>query len=177
MLGRLTPAAAEELGLAPETQVVAGAIDTTAAAVGAGTTDDFAVHLYLGTSSWMAAHVPFKKTDVFASIASLPCAVPGRWLLTALQATAGGNLTWLRDNVLYHEDELLAEAEQPDVFKIFDQIAAARAARQQRRALHAVDLGRARARSTTARCAPASTTSRWRTRARTSCARSSRAWP
>ncbi len=123
VLGRLTPAAAEELGLAPETQVVAGAIDTTAAAVGAGTTDDFAVHLYLGTSSWMAAHVPFKKTDVFHSIASVPCALPGRWLLTALQATAGGNLTWLRDNVLYHEDELLAEAEQPDVFKIFDQIA------------------------------------------------------
>ena len=71
----------------------------------------------------MAAHVPFKKTDVFSSLASLPCALPGRWLLTALQATAGGNLTWLRDNVLYHEDELLAEEEQPDVFKIFDQIA------------------------------------------------------
>jgi xylulokinase len=123
VLGRLTPVAAEELGLAPRTQVVAGAIDTTAAAVGAGATDDFAVHLYLGTSSWMAAHVPFKKTDVFASLASVPCAVPGRWLLTALQATAGGNLTWLRDSVLYHKDELLAETEQPDVFKVFDQIA------------------------------------------------------
>ena len=35
VLGRLTLAAAEDLGLAPETQVVAGAIDTTAAAVGA----------------------------------------------------------------------------------------------------------------------------------------------
>ena len=124
VLGRLTPAAAEELGLAPETQVVAGAIDTTAAAVGAGTTNDFAVHLSLGTSSWMAAHVPFKKTDVLHSLASLPCALPGRWLLTALQATAGGNLTWLRDNVLYHKDELPAEAQQPDVFKVFDAIAA-----------------------------------------------------
>jgi xylulokinase len=124
VLGRLTPAAAEELGLAPETQVVAGAIDTTAAAVGAGTTGDFDVHLYLGTSSWLAAHVPFKKTDVFNSLASVPCALAGRWLLTALQATAGGNLTWLRDNVLYHQDELLAEAETPDVFKVFDAIAA-----------------------------------------------------
>jgi xylulokinase len=123
VLGRLTAAAAEDLGLAPETRVVAGAIDTTAAAVGAGATDDFALHLYLGTSSWLAAHVPFKKTDVIHSLASVPCAVPGRWLLTALQATAGGNLTWLRDNVLYHEDELLAEEEQPDVFKVFDQIA------------------------------------------------------
>ena len=84
---------------------------------------DFGVHLYIGTSSWMAAHVPYKKTDIFSSLASVPCAVPGRWLLTALQATAGGNLTFLRDNILYHEDELLAEAKQPDVFKVFDRIA------------------------------------------------------
>ena len=177
VLGRLTPAAAEELGLAPETQVVAGAIDTTAAAIGAGATDDFAVHLYLGTSSWMAAHVPFKKTDVSHSLASVPCALPGRYLLTALQATAGGNLTWLRDNVLYHKDELLAEAELPDVFKILDQIARARAAGQQRRALHAVDLGRARARGRPHPARRPATTSRWTTRARTSCAPSSRASP
>ena len=35
-------------------------------------------HLYIGTSSWMAAHVPFKKTDIFSALASVPCAVPGR---------------------------------------------------------------------------------------------------
>jgi hypothetical protein len=28
--------------------------------------------------------------------------VPGRDLLTALQATAGGDLTFLRDNIIYH---------------------------------------------------------------------------
>jgi len=124
VLGTLTPQAAEALGLAPQTQVVAGAIDNTAAAVGAGAVEDYATHLYVGTSSWVCAHVPFKRTDVVRSLASVPCAVPGRWLLTALQATAGGNLTFLRDNILYHEDELLAEAHTPDVFKIFDQIAA-----------------------------------------------------
>jgi xylulokinase len=103
--------------------VDAGAIDTTAAAVGSGAVDDFATHLYVGTSSWLATHVPFKKTDVFSGIASVPCAVPGRWLLTALQAAAGANLTFLRDNVLYHHDELLTEERLPDVFKIFDRIA------------------------------------------------------
>ena len=92
--------------------------------IGSGAVDDFATHLYIGTSSWLATHVPFKKTDIFAGIASVPCAVPGRYLLTALQATAGGNLTFLRDNVLYHHDELLAEERLPDVFKIFDRIAA-----------------------------------------------------
>jgi xylulokinase len=60
---------------------------------------------------------------VLASLASVPCAVNGRYLLTALQATAGGNLTFLRDNVLYHQDELLQEAQVPDIFKVLDQIA------------------------------------------------------
>jgi xylulokinase len=103
--------------------VVAGAIDNTAAAIGAGTVEDFAPHLYIGTSSWIAAHVPFKKTDIGSSLASIPCAVPGRYLLTALQATAGGNLTFLRDNIIYHQDELLQEADVPDIFKVLDQIA------------------------------------------------------
>ena len=108
VLGPLSAEAAAALGLPASTPVVAGAIDNTAAAIGSGAVDDFAAHLYIGTSSWLAAHVPFKKTDIFTGIASVPCAVPGRWLLTALQATAGGNLTFLRDNVLYHHDELLS---------------------------------------------------------------------
>ena len=123
VLGTLTEEAAAALGLSPSVQVVAGAIDNTAAAIGSGAVDDFAPHLYIGTSSWICAHVPFEKTDALTSLASIPCAVPGRYLLTALQATAGGNLTFLRDNILYHEDELLAEERVPDVFKIFDRIA------------------------------------------------------
>ena len=124
VLGPLKPDVAAELGLSTGVQVVAGAIDNTAAAIGAGAVEDFATHLYIGTSSWMAAHVPFKKTDFSSWLASVPCAVPGRYLLTALQATAGGNLTYLRDNILYHKDELLQEAEVPDIFKVLDQIAA-----------------------------------------------------
>ena len=81
------------------------------------------MHLYIGTSSWMSAHVPYKKTDIVSSLASVPCAIPDRYLLTALQATAGGNLTFLRDNILYHKDELLQEAAVPDIFKVLDQIA------------------------------------------------------
>jgi xylulokinase len=123
VIGTLKSDVAEELGLSQDVKVVAGSIDNTAAAIGAGAVDDFAMHLYIGTSSWMAAHVPFKKTDVFASLASVPCAVPGRYLLTALQATAGGNLTYLRDNILYHKDELLQEADVPDIFKVLDRIA------------------------------------------------------
>ena len=123
VIGTLHSDVANVLGLSTNVKVVAGAIDNTAAAVGAGTVEDYALHLYIGTSSWMAAHVPFKKTDIASSMASIPCAVPGRYLLTALQATAGGNLTYLRDNIIYHKDELLQEADVPDIFKVLDQIA------------------------------------------------------
>ena len=123
VIGTLKTDVAEELGLSRDVKVVAGSIDNTAAAIGAGTVEDYATHLYIGTSSWMAAHVPFKKTSIFDSLASVPCAVPDRYLLTALQATAGGNLTYLRDQILYHKDELLQEAAVPDIFKVLDQIA------------------------------------------------------
>ena len=124
VLGNVKTEVAEALGLPKDVKVVAGAIDNTAAAIGSGAVADFMPHLYLGTSSWIAAHVPYKKTDISSSLASVPCALPDRYLLTALQATAGGNLNFLRDNILYHEDELLQEAQMPDVFKIMDQIAA-----------------------------------------------------
>ncbi|MCP4640387.1 MAG: xylulose kinase [bacterium] len=124
VVGPTTDEFARAVGLPAAIPVVAGAIDTTAAAIGSGAVRDFDTHLYIGTSSWLAAHVPFKKTDIATSMASVPCAVPNRYLLTGLQATAGGNLTFLRDKILYHKDELLQEEDVPDVYKIMDRIAA-----------------------------------------------------
>lgn len=123
IIGTILPDVAETLGLNNHVKIIAGGIDNTASAVGAGTIKDYATHLYIGTSSWMAAHVPMKKTDIFSSLASIPCALPDKYLLTALQATAGGNLTYLRDQILYHKDELLQEAHVPDIFKVLDIIA------------------------------------------------------
>ena len=126
VIGTLSPSAAEHLGLAESVRVVAGAVDTTAAAVGAGTTRDNEPHLYLGTSSWIAAHVRRKKTDVLAGIASVPCAVPDRYLMTALQATAGANLTWLRDKVVEYDDPLVGAGhvsrDEVSIFDAFDKI-------------------------------------------------------
>ncbi len=124
VLGELKPDVAAQLGLSGSVKVVTGAIDTTAAAIGSGAVEDNQLHLYIGTSSWMAAHVPYKKTDIASSLASVPCALPGHYLLIALQATAGGNLNFLRDKVIYHKDELLQEGAVPDIFKYLDQIAA-----------------------------------------------------
>ncbi len=85
--------------------------------------NDFDAHVYIGTSNWVAAHVPAKKTDLSTFMASVPCAIPGKYLMIALQTTAGGNLNFLRDKILYHKDELLQAEQAPDVFQIFDRIA------------------------------------------------------
>ncbi|MEV6344827.1 FGGY-family carbohydrate kinase [Actinoplanes sp. NPDC051851] len=126
VIGTLAPSAADHLGLPCSIRVVAGAIDNTAAAIGAGTVRDNEPHLYLGTSSWIAAHVPAKKTDVFSGIASIPCAIPDRYLMTALQATAGANLTWLRDKIVEFDDPLVSAGhvtrDEGSIFDAFDKI-------------------------------------------------------
>ena len=124
VIGELKRDVAELLGLKAGVKVIAGAIDTTSAAIGSGAIADYDAHLCIGTSSWIAAHMPVKKTDIGSSVASVPCAIPGKYLMIIMQTTAGGNLTFLRDKILYHKDELLREEHAPDVYKIMDRIAA-----------------------------------------------------
>ena len=123
VIGELKFEVAESLGLKPGVKVVAGAIDTTSAAIGSGAVGDYEGHLCIGTSSWIAAHVPFKKTDIVSSLASVPCAIPGKFLMIVMHTTAGGNLTFLRDKILYHKDELMREEHVPDVYRVMDRIA------------------------------------------------------
>ena len=106
VLGGLDPAAAMELGLLPGTPVVAGTGDLHSAAVGSGAVADFDGHLYIGTSSWISCHVPFKKTDALTNIASFPSGIPGRYLVADEHETGGACLTWLRDNLLFPGDAL-----------------------------------------------------------------------
>ena len=100
------PAAAGELGLLAGTPVVAGTGDLHSAAVGSGAVADFDGHLYIGTSSWISCHVPFKKTDALTNIASIPSGIPGRYLVADEHETGGACLTWLRDNLLFPDDAL-----------------------------------------------------------------------
>ena len=123
VLGPLRTDVAQALCLDPSTVVVAGAVDNSAVAVGAAV-KDFETHLYLGTSSWLGAHVPAMKTDVRHKIAAIPCAIDGRYLAMALQSTAGANLSFLRDRILYHPDELASDEEHPAVYEMLSKIAA-----------------------------------------------------
>ncbi len=128
ILGPIKKKVADELGLDKNVQVVMGSPDVQSAAVGSGAIRDYETHVYIGTSSFLVCHVPFQKTDLFHNFASLPSSIPGKYFTAIEQETAGATLSFLRDNLLYHKDELLNE-EQIDedklktgVYKIFDQI-------------------------------------------------------
>jgi xylulokinase len=123
VLGGLSPAAAEELGLLAGTPVVAGTPDLHSAAVGSGAVNDFDGHLYIGTSSWISCHVPFKKTDALTNIASIPSGLPGRYLVADEHETGGACLTWLRDTLLFPQDALHPEPAPDDIFSRMNEMA------------------------------------------------------
>ncbi len=113
VIGTLTRRAAEQLGLDPQTVVVGGTPDVQSGSVGSGAVRDGEPHMYVGTSSWLSCHVPYKKTDLFHNIASLPSALPGRYFVANSQETAGASLEWLRDSVLFPTDELSSASANP----------------------------------------------------------------
>ncbi|MBW1683807.1 MAG: FGGY-family carbohydrate kinase [Deltaproteobacteria bacterium] len=122
VIGKLLPRVAESWGLSPDVKVVAGSVDSVAAPIGGGAVRDFDPCLTLGTSSFITAHVPFKKTDIAGRMASFPSAVDGKYVLLNNQTTAGGNLSFIADNVVYHKDALLQEEKKPDLYKVFDKV-------------------------------------------------------
>ncbi len=103
VIGPLLPGPARELGVPAGIPVIGGTPDVQSAGVGAGAVADFAPHLYLGTSSWLTCHVPFKKTDLLHNMASLPSPIPGRYFVADEQETAGACLEQLAR--FFHPEE------------------------------------------------------------------------
>ena len=104
--------------------MVGGTPDVQSAAIGSGAIRDFEGHLYVGTSSWITCHVPFKKTDLVHGIATLPSPLPGKYYVADEQESAGACVNWLRDNVLYPDDRLRETPVPVDVFARIDALAA-----------------------------------------------------
>jgi xylulokinase len=124
VLGTLRPSVAQELGLPETVQVVMGAPDHQAALVGSGAVRDFEGHCYVGTSSWIECLVPFKKTDIFHSIASIPSAIPGRYQCINEQDIAGGCLPFFVENVLFRKNRLNSGQVPADPYPLMDEVVA-----------------------------------------------------
>ncbi|MFX0000032.1 MAG: FGGY-family carbohydrate kinase [Candidatus Hermodarchaeota archaeon] len=122
ILGPIKKDVADELGLEKTTKVVMGAPDIHSATIGSGAVGNYEGHIYIGTSDWIFLHIPHKGVDIAHNLGTLPSAIPGRYLTGNEQEIAGGALSFLRDKILYHKDELLKEEAVPDIYKIFDRI-------------------------------------------------------
>jgi xylulokinase len=99
IVGEVTGEAAADLGIPAGISVVTGSGDVHSAVFGSGAVEDFEAHLYIGTSSWISGHVPFKKTAPTSNVASIPAALAGRYLIADEHETAGACLTFVRDGL------------------------------------------------------------------------------
>jgi xylulokinase len=120
VLGTLQKEVANTIGLRENLKVFVSTADVPSAVIGSGAVQDFEGHVYIGTSSWLTCHVPYKKTDINTNIASLPSAIPGRYFIANEQETAGACLNFLRDQIFYPDDEV--KCGNQAVYQEFDQI-------------------------------------------------------
>ena len=107
VLGPLLPEVAAELGVAPGAPVVCGLPDLHAAVVGSGAVGLYETHIAVSTTAWIGARVPFKRTDIFHQIATVPGLDPGHPIVANNQETGGAALHWLREQIVAPSDGLL----------------------------------------------------------------------
>jgi xylulokinase len=89
VLGPVLASVAADLGLAAGTPVIMGVGDNHTAAIGAGAVRDFETAAVFGTSGFLSAHVPHKKTDVWNFIGTVPSPFRNRHLIFAEQGGVG----------------------------------------------------------------------------------------
>jgi xylulokinase len=106
--GYLSRDVAQELQLPEGIPVMVGAGDMASAAVGSGAIHPGETHVYVGTSSWIGAHLPGRKKDLSHYMGSICSAQPDLYLCIAEQETASGCLEWIRNNVVreFSHDQL-----------------------------------------------------------------------
>ena len=116
IVGRVSQAAAAQMGVVPGIPVFGGGGDVAMTAIGAGCTGLNDTHIYVGTSGWVVANVEKRMVDIGNFIASILGAMPGRYNYIAEQETSGACLKWVRDHLaLDGIGVYLRDREPPDL--------------------------------------------------------------
>lgn len=123
VVGELTRAAAEELGLRVGTPVVIGGGDGASAAVGAGAVEEGPAYNYIGSSSWISFASQHPVFDPGRRIFNWAHMVPGMFLPCGTMQAAGGSYQWLRRQVCWYESQQ-AEQSGDDVYELMNRRAA-----------------------------------------------------
>ncbi len=98
--GSLLPEVAKQLGLTTDCQVVAGAGDCAAGAVGNGIVRKGVLTASLGTSGVMFIHSDEPQYDTAGRLHTFCHAVHGKWHMMGVTLSAAGSLQWFMENVL-----------------------------------------------------------------------------
>jgi xylulokinase len=108
--GTLRDDLAAELGLPRSLPVAAGGGDNAAAAVGVGVVREGSLSSSIGTSGVIFSHRDAFAPDPSGRVHAFCHAVPGAWHLMSVTLSAGGSLSWWRDQLGSDFDALVAEA-------------------------------------------------------------------
>ena len=98
--GTLLPDVASELGLSPDCQVIAGAGDCAAGAVGNGIVKKGILTASLGTSGVVFGHSETPEFDSKGRLHTFCHAVRGKWHMMGVTLSAAGSYQWLANQVL-----------------------------------------------------------------------------
>lgn len=112
VLGPLTKDAATELGLSEKTPVVAGGVDNSCMAAGAGAFCSGRCYASLGSSSWIAVSDSAPLLDVRLKPYVFAHVVPGQFASALAIFSSGTTFRWLRDTICH---DLLLESERTGV--------------------------------------------------------------
>jgi len=110
-LGEVRPDVAAELGLPSGVKVVAGGVDNSCMALGAGAFANGRAYASLGSSAWIAVSGDKPVLNVRTRPYVFDHVVPGQYASALAIFSAGTSLTWLRDVLAlgYAEMDRLAE--------------------------------------------------------------------
>src|SRR5262245_60269850 len=97
--GKLTKAAAADLGLSTDCVVVGGAGDCAAGAVGNGIVSRGTLSSSIGTSGVMFVHSDQMQVDPQGRLHTFCHAVHGKWHMMGVSLSAGGSLQWFAEQV------------------------------------------------------------------------------
>ncbi|MBT7887502.1 MAG: xylulokinase, partial [Deltaproteobacteria bacterium] len=122
IVGKLTSAAADQLGLLEGIPVVSGGGDVPCAVIGSGAISLGRGHLYLGTSAWIMASSAEFILGAEGVYPSIGCD-KDTFTLGGEMDNAGGCLKWFRENLLGMEDEKAAAREDKPIFQYMDDLA------------------------------------------------------
>ena len=113
IVGKVKPDLAAELGLSPETLVIAGGADNSCAAIGNGAAQAGQTIISIGTSGTVVTMLDAVPKNITGDVHLFNYSYPGKFYAMGCMLCAGESLNWLRGIVQVNDfDEFNSLAEQ-----------------------------------------------------------------